>query len=142
MPGGHRSAHVANRGDPTGIGVDFPGPHTQRYHGHRGIGLLETLCKVAHIHSSKSQSPVLLCPPRVPGCKRDGDDYNGYEYNAIDSHCRPQLPLHGLSWPPEVLRHQGQGPPNHDLGGIGRENSHVHTLGDFLAPPTSGADTE
>ena len=28
VPVGHRSTHVVNGGDPTGVGVDCPGPHT------------------------------------------------------------------------------------------------------------------
>ena len=36
VPDGHCPAFVANGGDPTGVGVDCPGPNTQRDYIHPG----------------------------------------------------------------------------------------------------------
>ena len=90
---GHCPENVANGRYPTGVGVDYPGTHTQRDHRHPGHmtpgNPLESI-RGAHRHSSNIQSPFPWCSPRVPGQKMDDEGYNKAEARARASQCRPR----------------------------------------------------
>ena len=80
-------SHVAHGGDPTGYGMDYPGPNSKMYHEHTGHRPGRDPVEVGggvDRHPSMSKPLYLQRLPWVQGQNRDGSGYNGVESCSRD----------------------------------------------------------
>ena len=106
LSGRNCTAHVAHGGDPTVVGMGYPGPNYKRCHRHTGHSSARDPVEGgggAYIHLSTLNPPVAQRLTRVQVRKRDGDGYNGVETHSRDLHHRPRPPLHSIPGHKEVL---------------------------------------
>ena len=101
VSGRYCTAHVAHGGYTKGVGMECPGPNSNREHRHMGHRPDKETMEgggVADRHPSTCEPPTARRLKRVQGQKRYRDRYNEFEYISIVFHHRPRPPLSWSSW--------------------------------------------